>query len=114
MICVVVLQNCVCCGEGETGSCSETCVTDDFIGTEVSIKVEEAIDIKEEGSIKDEEAIDIKCESPEFVSVTSIKTEHEVSFCGVCEVVAAHAFRPFTVSTRKSVILRLTISCIVL
>jgi hypothetical protein len=38
--------------EGETGYCSETCVTGDVDGTEeVSIKVEEAIDIKEEVSI---------------------------------------------------------------
>jgi len=114
MICVVVLQNCMGYVEGETGSCSETCVTGDFIGTEeVSIKVEEAIDIKEEVSIKDEEAIDvkeegsikdeeaIKYEIPEFVSVSSINTEHEVRFWGVCEVVATHAFRPFTVSKRK-------------
>jgi hypothetical protein len=102
MICVVVLQNGMGCVEGETGSCSETCVTCDVDWTEeVSIKDEDTTDIKEEGSIKDEEDIDIKCEIPEFVSVPSIKTEHEVRFCGVCEVVAAHAFRPFTVSKRK-------------
>jgi hypothetical protein len=35
--------------EGETGSCIETCVTCDFEATnEISIKVEEAIDIKDE------------------------------------------------------------------
>jgi len=44
-----MLQNCVCCVEGETGSCIETCVTCDFGGTEeVSIKVEDTIDIKDE------------------------------------------------------------------
>jgi len=159
MICVVVLQNDMGYMEGETGSCSETCVTFDFIGTEEvcikveeaidikeegnikveeaidikeegsikveeaidikeegsikveeainikeegSIKVEEAINIKEEGSIKVEEAIDVKYEIQDFVSVPSIKTEHEVRFwwC-VCEVVAAHAFRPFIAPKRK-------------
>jgi hypothetical protein len=38
MMCVVVLQNCVGFVEGETGSCSETCVMCDGDGTgEVSI-----------------------------------------------------------------------------
>jgi hypothetical protein len=51
--------------EGETGSCSETCVTFDVDGTEkVSIKVEEAIGIKDE--------------IPEPTSFIPIKTEHEV------------------------------------
>ena len=49
MICVVVLQNCMGFVEGETGSCSETCVMCDVDGTEeVSIKVEQTIDIKDE------------------------------------------------------------------
>ena len=62
----------------------ETCVTCDFEATDdVSIKVEEAVNIKEEVSIKVEEAIDIK---DEFA---------EVRLWGVFEVVAAHAFRPF-------------------
>jgi hypothetical protein len=44
-----MLQNCMDCVEGETGSCSTTCVTCDADGTEgVGIKVEEAIDIKDE------------------------------------------------------------------
>ena len=102
MICVLVLQNCMCCVEGGTGSCSETCVTCDDDGPEgASIKVDEAGDIKEEVSIKVEEAIDIKDEIPEAVLVPSIKTEHEVRLWGVCEVVAAHAFRPFIVPKRK-------------
>jgi hypothetical protein len=86
--------------EGETGSCTETCVMCDGDGTEegsiegedtidikeeVSIKVEEAIDIKEEVGIKVEEAIDIKNEIP------------EVRLRGVFEVVVVHAFRPFIV-----------------
>ena len=62
---VVLLQNCMNAVEGETGSCSETCVTCDIDGTE-------------EVSIKLEDAIDIKVEIPEFVSVPLIKTEQEV------------------------------------
>jgi hypothetical protein len=98
MICVVVLQNCVGFVEGETGSCSETGVSVecDVDGSEeVGIKVEEALDIKEEVSIKVEEAIDIKDEIPESIIFPPIKTEQEVRLWGVCEVVAAHAFRPF-------------------
>jgi len=88
MICVVVLQNCMGFVEGETGSCSETCVTCDGDGTEeVSIKVEEAIDIKDG--------------IPEAIIFPSIKSEHEVSLWGVCEVVAAHVFRPFIAAKRK-------------
>jgi hypothetical protein len=71
MICVVMLQNCMCCVEGETGACSQTVVKCDVDGTEeVSIKVEESIDIKDE--------------IPEAVSVPSIKTEHEVRLHDVC------------------------------
>jgi hypothetical protein len=55
----------------------------------------------EEVSIKVEEAIDIKDEIPEAITFPSIKTEHEVSFCGVCEVVATHACRPFIAPKRK-------------
>jgi len=91
MICVVVLQNCMGYVEGETGYCSETCVMCDVDGAgEFSIKVEEAIDIKEEFSIKVEEFVDIKDETPEAISVPAINTEHEVRLWGVCEVVAAH------------------------
>jgi len=114
MICVVVLQNCIGCVEWETGSCSETCVKDDFDGTEeVSIEFENTIDVKEEISIKVEEAINIKDETPEAISSPSIKTEHEVRLWGVCEVVAAHAYWPFIVSKRK-LKLCLTISCFLL
>ena len=96
MICVVVLQNSMGFVEGETGCCSETCVPCDGDGAEeVSIEFEDTIDIKEEVSIKVEEAIDIKDEIPEAISFPSIKTEHEVRLWGVCEVVAAHAFRSF-------------------
>jgi hypothetical protein len=88
MICLVVLQDCLDFVEGETGSCSETCVTFDVDGTEeVNTKVEEAIDIKDE--------------IPEPTIFIPIKTEHEVRLCGVCEVVAAHAFRPFIAATRS-------------
>jgi hypothetical protein len=88
--------------EGETGSYSETCVTCDVDGTElVSIKVEEVRDIKEEVSIKVEEAIDIKDEIPEATTFSSIKNEHEVRHRVVCEMVVAHAFRPFITPIRK-------------
>jgi hypothetical protein len=67
--------------EGETGPYSETCVTCDVDATEeVSIKVEDARDIKEEASVKVEEAIHIKDEIPEATTFSSIKTEHEVGF----------------------------------
>jgi hypothetical protein len=70
MICVVVLQNPVCFVEGETGSYSETFVTCDVDGNEeVSVKVEEAIDIKDE--------------IPEGTTFSPFKTEHEVRLCGV-------------------------------
>jgi hypothetical protein len=81
MIGVVLLQNCMGFVEGETGYCSETCVTCDVDETEVSIKVEEAIDIKDE--------------FPEATIFPPIKSEHQVRFWGICEVVAAHDFKPF-------------------
>ena len=85
MICVVMLQNCTCCVEGETGSCIETCVTCDVDGAEeFSIKVEEAIDIKEEVSIKVEEAIDVKHEIPEALIFPPTKTEQEVRLWVLC------------------------------
>jgi hypothetical protein len=84
MICVVVLQNWMGYADDETGSYSETCVTCDVVVTEgVSIKVEEAVDIKEEVSVKVEEAIYIKDEIPEAISFPPIKTEHEVRLWGV-------------------------------
>jgi hypothetical protein len=49
----------------------------------------------EEVSINVEEAIDIKEEIPEAVSCPPIKTEYEVKLWGVCEVLAAHGFRAF-------------------
>jgi hypothetical protein len=88
MICFVVLQDCVDFVEDGTGSDSETFVMFDGDGTEeVSTKVEETIGIKDE--------------IPEPISFPPIKTEHEVWLCGVCEVVAAHVFRPFIAPTRK-------------
>ena len=96
----MVLQNCLDFVEGETGSCSETCVTCDVDGTEeVSIKIEEAIDIKDE--------------IPEGAEFSPIKTEHEVRLQGVCEVVAAHVFRPF-IATQANVKLHLNVSCFML
>jgi hypothetical protein len=88
--------------DGEPGSCSETCVTCDGDGTEeVRIAVEDTIDIKEEVNIKVEDAIDILDEISEATSFPSIETEHEVRLWGVCELVAAQAFRPFIASKRK-------------
>jgi hypothetical protein len=66
------------CVEGETGSCSETCVMCAVDGiVEVSIKVEEELDIKDE--------------IPEATTSPSDKTEHEVRLQGVCKLRAAHA-----------------------
>jgi hypothetical protein len=102
--------------EGETGYCSETCVTCVVDGTEevsitaedaieikeeVIVKVEDAVDIKEEVSIKVEEVIDIEDEMPEAQSLPPMETEHKVRLRGVCEVVAAVAFRPFIAPKRK-------------
>jgi len=85
MICVVVLQNCMDVMEGETGNCSGTGVTCDNDGTEeVSMEVEDAIDIKEEFSIKVGDAEDIKDEIPEPITFTTIKTEQEVRLWCVC------------------------------
>jgi hypothetical protein len=67
--------------EGETGSCSETCA----LFEEVSIKVEEAIDLKDE--------------IPEATSFPPMKTEHEVWLLGVCGVVADNGLRPFIAPT---------------
>jgi len=78
--CVVVLQNCFGFVEGETGSCSEADVESD------------PLYIKEEVSIKVEDAIDIKDEIPETIA---FPTEQEVRVRGVYEVVAAQVFRPF-------------------
>ena len=66
MICLMMLQNCMEFVECESGSCSETCDVD---GTEeVSIKVAEAIYIKDE--------------IPEATSLPPVKTELEVRLLG--------------------------------
>jgi hypothetical protein len=57
------------CVEGETGSCSETCVMCDADGTE-------------EVGIKVEEAIDTRGEIPQLVMYPEIKTEPEVRVWG--------------------------------
>jgi len=105
---VVVLQDCRCFVEGAAGSCIETCVMCDGGSEEVNIKVEEAIDIKDETPdaisltpIKTEGAVDTKDEIPEARCSPPINTEHEVRLWGVCELVAAHALRPFIASKRK-------------
>jgi hypothetical protein len=73
--------------EGETGYCSETCVTCDG-GTGEVIIFEESIDIKEEVSIKVEEPLDIKVEVPEAIKFPPMKTEPQVRFCDVCLCIA--------------------------
>jgi len=65
MICVVVLQNCMDCVEGGTGSCNAPCVTCDADGNE-------------EVSIKVEDALNIRGEIPEAITFPEIKNEHEV------------------------------------
>jgi hypothetical protein len=80
--------------EGETGYCSETHVPCDVDRIEeVSIKVEDPLDINEEVSIKAEYNTDINDEIPEPVPVPPINTEHEVRLWGVCQVVAGDAVR---------------------
>jgi hypothetical protein len=74
--------------EGETGYCSEAGVMCDVDGVE-------------EVNIKFEDIIDIKDEIPEAIAFPPIKTEHEVRLWFVCEVVAAHAFRPYVAPKRK-------------
>jgi len=71
MNCVVLLQNCMPFVEGETGSCSEACVTCDVDGIE-------------EVNINVEESIDIKSEVPEALIFPPIKTEQEVRLWVVC------------------------------
>ena len=107
---MLVLQICM---EGETGNCSGTAVTCDGVGAEeVSMRVEDAIDIKEEFcitvegaidikeefSIKVEDAEDIKNEIPEPITFTPIKTEQEVRLWGVCVLEAARAFNLYILS----------------
>jgi len=90
MIIVVLLQNCWSFEEGETGSCRQTCATCDVGGTEeVSIKVEEAVDTKDEipeaisfPPINIEKAIVTKDETPEAISFPPIKAEQEVRLLG--------------------------------
>jgi hypothetical protein len=62
--------------DGETWSCSDTCVTGGVGGTG-------------EGGVKVEEIVDIKDEIPEDNVFPPIKTEHEVRLWGDCEVVTA-------------------------
>ena len=67
-----------------------------------------------DGTDELEEAIDIEDEIPEAISFPPIKTEQEVRVWVTCEVVAAHAVRPFMAPKKCSVILHSTISCFVL
>jgi hypothetical protein len=73
--------------DGGTGCCIEKCETSD-------------VDGPEEFSIKVEEAVDIKNEIPEAITSSPINTEHEVRLWG-CVCVAAHAFRPSVAPKRN-------------
>jgi hypothetical protein len=72
MMCVVLLQDCIGSVEGGNGCCHGTDGAE-----EVSIKVEDAIDINEEVGIKFE-AVYIKDEVPEATALSSLMTENEV------------------------------------
>jgi hypothetical protein len=78
MNCVVELEDCMGLVEGETGYCSDTCVTGGVGGT---AEVEETVAIR--GGI------------PEAIIFPAIHTEHEVRPQGVHEVFPADAVRPF-------------------
>jgi hypothetical protein len=74
MICLVLLQDCVGFVGGETGYCSESCVTLDGDGTG-------------EDCVKFEDPLHIKDEISQAASFPETETEHEVRFWGVCECV---------------------------
>jgi len=98
--------------EGDTGSISEPCVMCDVDGTEeVSVNVEYAI---KEVIIKVEEAIDIKDEIPEPITFSPIKTEHEVSPGGLWDVEALRFLGHLLSTKKENVKLHLTIPCFVL
>jgi hypothetical protein len=62
---MALLQNCMGCVEGETGSCSETCTVC-------------AVDRPEEVNVKVEETLDIKDEILGTETFPSFQAEHEV------------------------------------
>jgi hypothetical protein len=72
------------CGVNGTGEVSIDVEDPLDIKEEVSIKVEDAIDVKEDVIVKVEEPIDIKGETPQAISFPPIKTEREVSLWVVC------------------------------
>jgi len=111
MFFVVVLQNGLDVADCETVSYSETgvtCVDDD--GTEgVSIKVENAVVIKEDFCIKVEEAIDMKDDIP------TMETEQEVRLMCVCVGGGSSCFRAFMAKKGNSEIsLKYSLICVVL
>ena len=98
---MVVLQNCVGFEEGETASYNETGVECD------------PLEIKEEVSIKVEETIDIKDEIPETVVFPTIKTGQEVRL-EVCVIWWQLVLLSHLLSQNGIVKLHFTISCFVL
>ena len=63
------------------------------IKEEVSMNVEDPIDIKKEVCIKVVESIDTKDEIPEAFSFPPVKNEDKVRLWVLCVIVVAHAFR---------------------
>jgi hypothetical protein len=77
------------CVEGETGSCSTTCVTCDADGTEgVGITVEEAVDIQDE--------------IPEAITFSEIETESEVMFWGFLCGGGSSCFSGYLLSQKRN------------
>jgi hypothetical protein len=97
---------------GETGYCSETCVTGGVGGTgEGSVMAEDAVEIKEEVSVKFE-AIYIKDEIAETATCPPVKTDHEVRLGGVAG--GSSYFEAIYCPKKEIVNLHLTVSCFVL
>jgi hypothetical protein len=82
MNCVVLLEDCMGLVEGETGSCSDTCVTGGVGRTG-------------EGSIQVEETVAMRDEVSGAVKIPAIYAENEVRLLGVHEMFPTHAVRPF-------------------
>jgi hypothetical protein len=88
MNCVVLLEDCVGLVEGETGYCSDTCVTGGVGGTG-------------EGSVQVEETVAVRGDIPEAIKDSPINTDLEVRLqvvCGMVSVVPTCAVRPAIVT----------------
>jgi hypothetical protein len=83
-----VLQDCMGLVEGETGYCSDTCVTGGVVGTG-------------DGNVQVEETVAIRGEISEAVKFPAINAEHEVRLQGLHEIFPTHAVRLFIALRRK-------------